>query len=376
MDPDLRVTYANQAALGIFGFTREDLDAGTDVFALLSPEDRQAAQERLLRVASGEKVAPFVCRAQRKDGASICFEATTAAIRETEGRLVGFGGVVRDVTARRPLEVRLGDSDVQFKLAQRLAQFGMWSMDLVEHTLTWSAELYRIHGRDRELPAPGPDEFADCFTPESHALLEAAIAEAVSGGDLKEIELEIVRPDGDHRWLAAAAEPVRDETGRVVRIHGIAQDITEKKLAERAIRESNERYQMLLENTTDAIYAVDRELRYTVANRVACEQIGLPAEEILGKTCFDLGVPEDTARKWTEVFSHVLESGETLSATSNPVMPDGSERTHKFTLSPLRGEAGDVVGVRGVSRDVTDRAQAQKALAESEARYRSMVESF
>ena len=114
--------------------------------------------------------------------------------------------------------------------AQRVAHVGSWSWDPKTDTPRLSDELYRLFGLDPSLPVPKLfSEDSDVFTPESLAALRAGMAEVLAKGKPYELELEVVRPDGSRRWLAAHGDAVRDASGAICEITGTAQDITELK---------------------------------------------------------------------------------------------------------------------------------------------------
>ncbi len=116
---------------------------------------------------------------------------------------------------------------------------GTWEWDPKTDTASWSAELYRIVGRDLSLLPPRFAEHSRLCTPESWNRLNAAVETCLQAGTPFELDLEIVRPDGSARWILNCGEAVRDARGNVTRLRGTIQDITERKQAEQAIRQSD-----------------------------------------------------------------------------------------------------------------------------------------
>ena len=139
--------------------------------------------------------------------------------------------------AHRELELR----EAELAEAQRLANVGSWKWDPETDTVTWSQELYRIVGRDPHLPAVSYKDHHQLYTAESWQRLRGAVEKALQTGAAYELDLEMIRTDYAKRWIRARGEALRDDAGRVVRLRGTAQDITDLKLAEEAIASVNRR---------------------------------------------------------------------------------------------------------------------------------------
>ncbi|HEX4683695.1 MAG TPA: ATP-binding protein, partial [Gemmatimonadaceae bacterium] len=155
-------------------------------------------------------------------------------LHDVAGRPFAICAIWSDVTDRKRAEEALRQREFDLQEAERVAHLGSWTWTVADDKTRWSDELYRIFGRERQAalpPAFGGGQHP--FTRESLGELRKALETVLRDGRPYETELEIVRPDGSTRWIAARGEPVRNESGRIVAITGTAQDITDLKELQR-----------------------------------------------------------------------------------------------------------------------------------------------
>ncbi|MCP4157945.1 MAG: PAS domain S-box protein [bacterium] len=120
-------------------------------------------------------------------------------------------------------------------------------------------------------------------------------------------------------------------------------------------KQSEESYRILVDNTPDFIYSFDRESRHTAVNKSVCLAMGLNAEDIIGKNHTQLGFPDDIVREWQELHHQVFHTKKVVKTETTAPMPDGSIHTYEVVLIPIVDEQGNVTGIRGTSRDITER---------------------
>lgn len=206
-----------------------------DFRRLVHPDDRGKVWKAVNEAMQNHQPYTAEFRVLWADGTVRWAEANGKFYYSRHGVPERMLGMAVDITERKQAEKLLQEREAELKEAQRLAQVGSWRWDPATDTVTWSEELYRIAGRDPNLPAVTFSEHPQLYSAESWERLRRAVEEALRTGTAYELELEMVRPDGTKRWVSARGEAQRDTTGRIVRLRGTAQDITERKQAEEAL---------------------------------------------------------------------------------------------------------------------------------------------
>ncbi len=200
--------------------------------------------------------------------------------------------------------------------------------------------------------------------------------EALLSGKPDVCELRVFDKDGQEHWLRNYAHPVWDEERhRVSRIYGSAQDITERKQAEEALRHSEERFRSYVENAHDMVYTLSLEGIFTYVSPNWLKFVGEPANEAVGRS-FEYYVHLNEIPACREFFIGVTKRGESLKGVEYRVRrKDGVWRWHTSTGSPLRDSDGNILSYIGISQDITEQRQAEMALQASESRYRQVAET-
>ncbi len=180
-----------------------------------------------------------------------------------------------------------------------------------------------------------------------------------------------VRKDGSVCWVAVTARLLRDAAGQPSYSIGIIQDITQRKLAEEALRVSEERFRVTILNSPVNVSSQDLELRYTW---ICNPQLSLAAEDVVGKTDFEL-LPPKTAHQVSTLKRQVLATG-TRRREEIPISVGEETFYYDFTIEPLRDAQGGIIGVTNVVIDISERKRTEIALRESEQRYRAVGESI
>jgi PAS domain S-box-containing protein len=260
----------------------------------------------------------------------------------------------------------LADANIHLQEAQRLANLGSWSWDIKGDRVAWSDQLFEIYGVSREGFQGTVDNFLSFVHPDDRERVEDSIDGALRSGKSFSHEERIVRADGGVRYLQSTGEVVRDETGAPIRMLGVCLDVTERKQAERTLRQSEQSYRLLLRGVRDyAIYMVDPRGRVLSWNAGAARIKGYEAEEIIGRNYDQFFADEDRVAGDP---AHALESAARAGQHESQgwrLRKDGSRFYSTSVIDPIRNDDGDLVGFAIVTRDITEQHEAQLALEEA-----------
>ena len=203
---------------------------------------------------------------------------------------------------------------------------------------------------------------------------EAGLMDRVARGErVEHYETERVRKDGARVLVSISLSPVREGPGRVVGASAIAHNITMRKRAEQELRRTADLLRAVADGTPDAVFVKDRAGRYLLFNAAACRFVGKAVGDVLGRDDTALFAPAD-ARRVMDRDRLVMESGQ--GETDEEVLTAaGITRTYLATKAPYRDGNGNLIGVIGISRDITDRKVAEGALRASEARKAAILET-
>ena len=327
------------------------------------PDDRvaYAALEKGLTPETPTYLASY--RVLRPDDTVVWLDAHGQVFFDDIGKVLRIVGMVVDVTDRRKAEEAALQREQELLEAQRVAQVGSWQWNPKTDDVVWSKELYRIAGRDPNLPPPSFAEQTQLYMPESWDRLKRAIAEALQTGAPYTLDLEIVRPDGRTRWITDRGEALRDGAGRITQLRGTAQDITERKRAEDEMRASEERFRNVFRDAGVGMVIVSPEGRFLGANQTFCDCLGYTEEELLQKTVQSVTLPEDWP-SFSQKLREALEQGKGFQKVEKRCLhKSGRIVTTENSASLMRGSSGEPRYFVGEVLDITQRKLAEEALS-------------
>jgi PAS domain S-box-containing protein len=268
-------------------------------------------------------------------------------------------------------EAALQAANTRFRLVSDATREGIWYWDVSTNSVEWNDALIDALGIPRAAWGGSFDDWFALLHPDDQPRLSAALKAHLEKRAPYSIDLFRLRhASGGYRWFTTMGQAEWDAEGRPLRMAGSVRDITEKQLAEDALRASEHRYAQILDSVGDMIFCKNDKLNVVYANVATCRYYGMSAEQLRGVS--DVPFNEiDFTKQYNVDDRDVFENGKPLERQEEPnLSPSGELRYFHTIKSPIFDESGKVVELVGVSRDVTERrraAGAQRNLAEASA---------
>jgi PAS domain S-box-containing protein len=268
-----------------------------------------------------------------------------------------YSAAREEIARRERVEQELRRRREQLAHAQRVAHIGSWEWDPRADLIAWSAELHRIFGLEPGTFHGTYQEYLALLHEDDREEVDRTVRAAVREGRRFQVDHRVIRPDGEERWVLGLGEVQVDEEGRPVRLTGTAQDVTERRRAEEALRRSEERYRELFENANDLVFTMDLRGRLLAVNRAAERITGFSRDAMLGVPFDRFVEPRD---------AHVIErmlrgrGGEGRYALA--VVARDGRRVPVEVSTRLVMEDGRPAAIEGIGRDVTDQRRAMEIL--------------
>ncbi len=370
-DLEGRLTHFNQAAVRFSGRVPE---LGTDRWCVTwrlykgdgtpMPHD-QCPMAVLLK--EGRIVDGVECLAERPDGTRRWFIPFPRPLRDKNGDLVGGMNMLLDITQRKMNEqannllAAIVDSSDDAIVSKNLDGF----------ITSWNKSAERIFGYTAK-EAIG--QHITLIIPQERREEETDIISRIRAGErVDHFETVRRRKDGNEIDVSLTISPVRDAAGHVVGASKVARDITQQKRAEQALRDSEERFRSIVETTPECVKVVAADGEILHINTSGLTMLGAEnSRDVVGKSFYDFIVPEH--REKFQAFNERICSGERNSLEFNVIGLNGTRRNMETHAAPLRNPDGSIVHL-GVTRDVTERKQAEEMLRQHRKRFDIVAEA-
>ncbi len=274
---------ANPAFYRGLGYTAEEMQ-GMNVADWEAQFNREEIRKRLR--GQMDTSSTFETKHRRKDGTIMDVEAGVTGVR-LDGKPILFC-MTRDITERKRAERALRQSEERFRELAENIQKVFWMTDKDMTQILYVNPAYeKIWGRSCRSLYERPMSFAEAVLPEDRCHLDAMFQHQ-SLGEPSDEEYRIARPDGSVRWIRDRSFPILDETGQHYRTGGVAEDITERKLAEEERTRLARELELLLSSTDEGIYGLDLNTNCMFINRAGAEMFGFKPEELIGQNMHTL----------------------------------------------------------------------------------------
>ncbi|MBW2038229.1 MAG: PAS domain S-box protein [Deltaproteobacteria bacterium] len=372
MDKERNVLTCNQAFLHLFGYKKREIEGKSIRIIHRSDKSFRAfgdsAYPVIERVGSFRGEWEFV----RQDGTIFPVETVTSAIKSPDGSIRGYIATIRDITERRQAEHELQKSERRFKDIVENALEWIWEVDTKGKYTYASPVVEKILGyKPKEILKK---HFYDLFPPEDREELKKAAFEVFAKKQpFREFMNRNVRKDGKIVWLSTSGVPMLDEKGNLLGYRGADIDITERKRAEEALQESEERYRTLFEQSRDAIYITTREGKFIDANQSMLDLFGYTREEMTGLNARQIYFDPKDGRRFQK---EIEQKGFVRDYEVKLRKKDGTEMDCLFNVGVRRANDGSVLTYQGIIRDITERKRIEEAIVRAKREWESTFDTI
>jgi PAS domain S-box-containing protein len=249
--------------------------------------------------------------------------------------------------------------------AQHVARVGSWEWDAIKDEITASEEFFRLFDVASELIVRFA-QFIARLHPDDRERVQQDVAAALKKDRPYDTDYRVMLHDGGWRDINARGRVITDAEGKPLRMVGTCLDITERKLTEKTLQESESRYKTLVENIPQKIFIKNKDYRFMSINENFARDLGISPEEIVGKLDRDL-FSNELADKYHADDVRIITTGKTEELEEKYVV-DGKETWVNTIKTPVRDKNGEIVGILGIFWDITMRKQAEEALKISKER--------
>lgn len=380
-EPYVRFTHWNPRMTDITGYTIDEINKlGWYQTVYPNPEIRKQAIEKMGRMREEEDLHSEEWAITAKDGKEKSLSISTSVVKKI-GEEIHVLAIMKDISKRKRMEEALWNSQRKFQNIIEKSDDIIWTADLdinttyvspsVEKKLGFTPEERLRQRLEEQMPPSSYKDIMERLVQE----LEREHEEHVDPGRILRMEVEYYHKNGSILWFENVASGIRDKNGTLIGVQGISRDITEKKLAEMALRESEEKFKVLAEHSADLIYKLNIETgQCTYASPAVENLLGYTPQESLSFNAKDL-LTADSYVKQQQRLLQSLENGYQDSGAMEleAIHKDGHAIPIEIKAGFLLDKQNKPAEILGIARDITERKQAQGALLAEKNRLQSAL---
>jgi PAS domain S-box-containing protein len=295
----------------------------------------------------------------RKDGTVFWGRLHRSLVRDQDNQPKFFIAVVEDITEKIQAERALRDRERQMVLTQQAASLGIWDCDLKTQTIAISGEYARLYGLKPDLTSLSCEKWFSLIHPEDQRRVRKLMRRSLAVTRVWDAEFRVVWPDQSVHWLLGKGTVFVDGSGRATRVMGINLDITDRKLAAAALRETEARFRNMADTAPVMIWMAGPDKRGTFFNKCCLDFTGNTIEEKLGDGWAENLHPEDR-EQFLQIYSSSIDARQEFRSVFRLKRADGEYRWVLCTGVPRLEPGGVFAGYIGSCIDITDVKRAQE----------------
>ncbi|MTI22606.1 PAS domain S-box protein [Fulvivirga sp. RKSG066] len=292
--PYFTLLFVSSGAYDMTGYKPEDfVENGIVTFDdIVHPDDLKRVRQIMINATKKREPFEVSYRIYTKSGQLKYLNERGQAIFDAGGTMISIEGVVMDITQKMEADEEARKNKERLYAAQRISHLGSWEYHLPSDEVFWSDEYFRICGEEPQAFIPTFEIGASYIHPDDRKVITEAIQNTIKTGEPYTIEKRIVRRDRSVRYVVSHGELITDDTGNPVKVIGSMQDITERKLTEMALQESQNRNTAIINALPDILFITSIDGTYLDSQVSDPTKLFLPSESFIGKNVRDIMTAE------------------------------------------------------------------------------------
>jgi len=354
VDPKGKIIYVNKRFESESGYSREEI-VGKNGFQLdwLTADTMKYLAKRMAARLNRRPAKHLETQFKRKDGQWIWVEITAKVLRRL-GVPVGIQLVTRNVTARKQADEALQAEKNKLQSIVDAIEYGLTIQDRDYNIIYQNGSMIKAYGYHLG------KKCYKTYEVKKKVCDGCPVEKAFKDGKPHTSERRVVLPSGETFFMENTANPIRDARGEVVSCLEIVRNITARKQAEEALRQSREELRKMFESVTDGIMVTDFKGVITKTNQRTADMHGFASkDELVGRNALELVAPRDRERM-TNSMREALKQGTVRGVEHTLLKTDGSEFPAELSTSVLKDASGNAVAHITIVRDITERKQAEE----------------
>jgi len=367
-DNDLHVLWANRAACDSVGMHREDL-IGRHCYEIWTQRKSPCTDCPVVKARDSKK--PEMIEKETPDGR--WWHIQGYPVRDADGDVTGMVELTLDITNAKRAEAKLREKELLFRTVADFAYDWEYWTDPGQTYLYVSPSCKRITGYAPEAFFHDPELLERITHPEDRATISKHIHEEMENQMAYHVDFRIITRSGEVRWIGHLCRPVFDADGRYLGRRSSNRDITERKMAEQALRKSEEKFRQIVNTAHEGIYVLDSDGKITFVNRQMANMIGYGVEEMHGRY---LGDFIDDITSVENCRDHCTdEENRQIPQDLHFRCKGDSDFWGMVSSSPIYDEDGRFTGALGMVADVTERKKAELAVRQANSELKAFIDT-
>ncbi|TQD27668.1 PAS domain S-box protein [Methanolobus vulcani] len=287
-----------------------------------------------------------------------------------EGKAIELHGTLQDITERKEAELKLKEREALLSEVSRIGKIGGWEFDVETNACSWTSEVYKIYGIETDSDI-SVERALEYYTPDSKKVIEKAFNDAINKAKPYDLELELITPNDKHKWIRVSCIPTL-RNGKVVKVTGSFQDITNRKNAENKLLENEELMRLFIEHAPASLAMFDKDMRYISVSSHWLSDLGLEGQNLIGMPHYDV-IPEIND-EMKQLHQRALK-GEIIIREEDYInLPNKTGQWVYWEARPWKTAEDNIGGIVIFAENITERKKTEEEIKRNEEKYRALFE--